>query len=277
MSADRPETIQALTTQLRQALHACSVHTGGPLVATDRCLAALADGRLTPTGFRRLGEELVRTSQARIAALPQNEEGCLPAVAQQVVDREMRMVRFINAVFGLDGRDSDLRQAPSTLIAVVGKGRKCSPQSVALGRHIGEVIGQRHDSCALVTGGLGGVMASAADGARSRGGMVVGLLPGVGYRTTSPGHADVAIDTGMPPGVRNYILVSAAAAVVAAPGSHGTWQEMITAVDLDKPVWAVGDHSVRLPGVSYLESVAAFEEALDAFLVARPSRGVSTG
>ncbi|RKN38994.1 LOG family protein [Streptomyces hoynatensis] len=154
---------------------------------------------------------------------------------------------------------------PDVLIAVVGKGRNCPPPVYELAREVGGLVG-RQPGCLLVTGGLGGAMEAAARGAKENGGRVLGLLPGKDNRTTSPfTEADLVLDTGLTANGRNIVLASAVHAMIAVPGSHGSFQEMIIAVDAEKPVWAVGEHRTRLPGVDYLSSPAELADRLGAF------------
>ncbi|MFK8844154.1 LOG family protein [Streptomyces sp. Ac-502] len=159
---------------------------------------------------------------------------------------------------------------PDTLIAVVGKGRNCPPAVYQLAREVGAIVA-RQPGCLLVTGGLGGAMEAAARGAKEHGGRVLGLLPGVSNRTTQP-HAevDLRLDTGLTANGRNIVLASVAHAMIAVPGSHGALQEMIVAVDAGRTVWAVGEHTTRLPGVNYLASTAELSAHLDAFTTAAP-------
>jgi uncharacterized protein (TIGR00725 family) len=179
--------------------------------------------------------------------------------------REQRMARFVSALFGLSAAGPP--PLPRVLIAVVGKGKDCPEPVARLGREVGELIGRRRRDCLLLTGGLGGAMQAAAAGAKDQGGLVVSVLPAAAHRPSAAhGLADLALDTGMTVHSRNVVLASSATALVAVPGAHGTLQEMLVATDLGKPVWAVGDHPVRLPGVNYLPSAAAVAERLDRLL-----------
>lgn len=79
----------------------------------------------------------------------------------------------------------------------------------------------------LMTGGMGGIMESAARGARSSPkwipGSIIGILPGYDPDTANP-YIDISIPTGLDHG-RN-LLVSQADAVVAVGGGAGTLIEI---------------------------------------------------
>ncbi|MFI1962716.1 LOG family protein [Streptomyces pathocidini] len=160
---------------------------------------------------------------------------------------------------------------PDILIAVVGKGRNCPPPVYQLAHEVGGTVARLPD-CLLVTGGLGGAMEAAARGAKENGGRVLSLLPGVSNRTTQPHtEVDIRLDTGLTANGRNIVLASVVNAMIAVPGSHGALQEMIVAVDAGKTVWAVGEHTTRLPGVEYLASSGELSARLHAFTAASTS------
>lgn len=110
-------------------------------------------------------------------------------------------------------------------VAVVG------PQEAsAAEREIAEAVGRGLASagCVVVTGGLGGVMASAASGAAAAGGTSVGLLPG-DDRTEAAGSLTISIPTGLGE-ARNPLVVRSADAVIAVGGSWGTLSEIAFAM-----------------------------------------------
>src|SRR3712207_4617407 len=90
----------------------------------------------------------------------------------------------------------------------------------------------------LVCGGLGGVMEAACRGARSRGGMTVGVLPGTN-RQDANGWVVLALPTGLGE-ARNALVVRAADAVVAIGGGWGTLSEIALALKAGVPVLGVG-------------------------------------
>lgn len=110
-------------------------------------------------------------------------------------------------------------------VAVCGPA-DASDAEVAHARRVGELLAE--GGATLLCGGGGGVMAAAAAGARSRGGLVIGVRPDDG---SDPGPADVsaAVVTNMGQ-ARNAILVWSADAVIAVGGSWGTLSEMALAM-----------------------------------------------
>lgn len=90
----------------------------------------------------------------------------------------------------------------------------------------------------LVCGGLTGVMESAARGAKSEGGLTLGILPGRSREAANP-FIDCAIATGLGD-FRNFLVVTTADAVIALPGRHGTLSEIAMALTLGKRVVTLG-------------------------------------
>jgi len=86
----------------------------------------------------------------------------------------------------------------------------------------------------LICGGRGGVMAAAARGAQSAGGLTVGILPGYDRREANA-NIEIAIATGMGE-ARNAIVVASADSVVALEGEGGTLSEIGFAIKLGRPV-----------------------------------------
>jgi uncharacterized protein (TIGR00725 family) len=81
---------------------------------------------------------------------------------------------------------------------------------------------------------MGGVMAAACRGAKSAGGLTVGVLPGISASDANP-YVDVPILTGMGE-ARNVIIVRTATAVIAVGGEFGTLSEVAFALKLGRPV-----------------------------------------
>lgn len=136
-------------------------------------------------------------------------------------------------------------------IAVCGTG---TPEPALL--PAAEELGKRivEQGCALICGGMGGVMEAACRGGieAQRGGgagLVVGILPGPDLDGGNP-FCDVVIPTGM--GVaRNVLVVRSADAVILVGGGAGTLSEAAYAWQLGKPVIALahsGGWAGRLAG-----------------------------
>jgi uncharacterized protein (TIGR00725 family) len=123
-------------------------------------------------------------------------------------------------------------------VAVVGAG-EYEETRCDLARELGRKIAEHGH--VLITGGLGGVMEAASEGARKAGGVTVGILPG--EKETANRHVNVAIGTGMGHG-RNAIIVRSADVVIALPGLYGTLSEIALALKMDKMVIDLGDWNV---------------------------------
>src|SRR3954471_24681313 len=111
---------------------------------------------------------------------------------------------------------------PVPCIAVVGAGRDADERDLAAAEEAGAAIAA--SGAPLVCGGLGGVMEAACRGARSRGGLTIGLLPG-DDREEANGWVQLAIPTGLGE-VRNTLIVRSADAVIAIGGAWGTLSEI---------------------------------------------------
>ena len=99
---------------------------------------------------------------------------------------------------------------------------------------------------ALVCGGLGGVMEAACRGARSAGGLTVGILPGDDRRSANA-CVDIPVVTGMGH-ARNAIVVKTAQAVIAIDGSYGTLSEIALALQNGIAVIGLGTWALSLRG-----------------------------
>jgi uncharacterized protein (TIGR00725 family) len=125
------------------------------------------------------------------------------------------------------------------LIAVIGAG-DCSNEQKLLAHEVGRLVAQ--SGAILVCGGLGGTMQAAAAGAKSAGGLTIGILPGF-----DKSDADENIDIRLPTGLgeaRNMLVVRAADAIVALPGKFGTLTEVSFALLDQIPVVSIGSWEV---------------------------------
>lgn len=118
-----------------------------------------------------------------------------------------------------------------TIIAVAGGGDP-DPEEEDLAFQVGVELAKR--SITLLCGGLGGVMAAAARGARSAGGLTIGVLPGKEKAAANP-HIDFAIPTGLGE-ARNLIVALGGMALIAVGGGWGTLSEISLALKNGIPV-----------------------------------------
>jgi len=125
------------------------------------------------------------------------------------------------------------------IIAVIGNS-SCSPEETELAETVGELLAQR--GATIVCGGLGGVMEAACRGAKSKGGLTVGILPGQDSSMANP-CVDIPVVTGIGE-ARNVAVVKSAQAVIAIGGSYGTLSEIAYALKSGIPV--VGLNTWRL-------------------------------
>jgi uncharacterized protein (TIGR00725 family) len=153
---------------------------------------------------------------------------------------------------------------PAPCIAVIGPGRDASGAELAQAEEAGAAIAQ--GGAVLICGGLGGVMEAACRGARSRGGLTLGLLPG-SDREDANGWVVLALPTGLGE-ARNALVVRAAHAVVAIGGGWGTLSEIALALRAGVPVlgvrtWQLARGGEPVQGVREVDdAVTAVAEAL---------------
>lgn len=137
---------------------------------------------------------------------------------------------------------------------------------MALAEAVGTALAE--GGAVVLSGGLGGVMDACCRGAKSAGGVTVGIVPGT-ETTRANAHVDVPIASGMSHG-RNAIIVHSADAVIALPGSYGTLSEIALALADGKSVITLGD-TWDIPGTVHTDSVeTAVEQALAAAAKRRP-------
>jgi uncharacterized protein (TIGR00725 family) len=144
-------------------------------------------------------------------------------------------------------------------VAVVGPGEDAGPQDCAAAREVGRLLAER--GAVVVTGGLGGVMAAAADGAASAGGVSLGLLPGTDRGVGN--NSTVLMATGLGE-LRNGLLIRSVDGVVAVGGSWGTLSEIASARRGGVPVVCLAGWSVQAADATPvpLETAATPDDAV---------------
>jgi len=139
-------------------------------------------------------------------------------------------------------------------IAVIGSGA-CGPDIAGQARRLGELLAEA--GYEIVCGGKGGVMTAVCQGARSRGGRTIGIVPGES-RSEANEHVEIAVATGMGQ-MRNFLVALNGDVVVAVQGGAGTLSEIGHALKMGRTVLAMGQWA-ELPGVI---SVDGPEKALE--------------
>jgi len=138
-------------------------------------------------------------------------------------------------------------------IGVIG-GSSATKGLLRKAEKLGRIIAENGDI--LVCGGLGGVMEAAARGAKSAGGITIGILP-----SSDPGTANPYIDFPIATNIgeaRNFIIVNTSDALVAIDGKYGTLTEIAAALRLGRTV--AGISTWDIPGVRPFETA---QEAMD--------------
>jgi uncharacterized protein (TIGR00725 family) len=129
------------------------------------------------------------------------------------------------------------------IIAVIGNS-SCTPEEAKLAESVGELLAQR--GATIICGGLGGVMEAVCRGAKSKGGLTVGILPGQDSSTANP-WVDIPVVTGIGE-ARNVAVVKSAQAVIAIGGSYGTLSEIAYALKSNIPVLGLNTWSLSRNG-----------------------------
>ncbi len=136
------------------------------------------------------------------------------------------------------------RDPASVAVAVIGDGDPRGPEAhrvLEWAEEVGALLAR--GGATVITGGLGGVMRAASRGAAGAGGLTIGILPG-----TDPDEANefvrIPIATGLGV-VRNLVVVTAADAVLAVGGRHGTLSEIGLALRQGRHVVALASWRVE--------------------------------
>jgi uncharacterized protein (TIGR00725 family) len=129
------------------------------------------------------------------------------------------------------------------IIAVIGDSF-CSPEEAKLAETVGGLLAQQ--GVTIICGGLGGVMEAVCRGAKSKGGLTVGILPGEDRSTANP-WVDTPVVTGIGE-ARNVAVVKSAQAVIAIGGRYGTLSEIAYALKSGIPVIGLNTWSLSRNG-----------------------------
>lgn len=137
----------------------------------------------------------------------------------------------------------------------------CHPVHHAIARRVGELLAE--DDRTLVYGGSrAGSMGAVADGALSRGGRVIGVLPKFlrDMEISHDGLTELHIVEDMR--TRKHLMLSRAEAVIALPGGCGTFEELMEAVTLKRLGIFLGPILIMNHGGYYDPLLALFDAAI---------------
>ena len=125
-------------------------------------------------------------------------------------------------------------------IGVIG-GRRVDKTLLNEAEKVGRLIAQKE--IVLVCGGLSGVMEAVSRGARSAGGVTVGILPQEHKRDANE-YIDIPIITGLGIG-RNVIIARTADVLISIGGEYGTLTEIAFALQMGKPVIGIRTWDIK--------------------------------
>ena len=129
------------------------------------------------------------------------------------------------------------------IISVIGNGNNAPKFATDLAYEVGKELAKR--GAGVACGGLNGVMEAVCRGAKSEGGVTIGILPG-----NDPDEANDFVDFAIPTGMghaRNSIVVKSGKAVIAIAGAFGTLSEIGHALSDGNTV--IGLHSWPLSDI----------------------------
>lgn len=125
-----------------------------------------------------------------------------------------------------------VKSAPRrTFISVIGESQ-ATPENYEYAFQVGRLIARA--GAVLMCGALHGVMEAACKGAKSEGGLTVGILPG-SKREEANRWVDIPVVTGVGY-ARNKYVVKSGHVCIAIGGSYGTLSEIAFALGYNIPV-----------------------------------------
>ena len=122
---------------------------------------------------------------------------------------------------------------PKTICVYCASSRQCDPEYHDAAFRLGCVLAEHE--CSIVYGGGGaGSMGALADGALSKGGHVIGILPRF-MQELEWGHSELPeLRLVEDLRTRKHMMLSASQGVVALPGGSGTFEELLEAITLKR-------------------------------------------
>ncbi len=125
-------------------------------------------------------------------------------------------------------------------VGIIG-GSDVDGQTYRRAEEVGRLLAER--GAAVISGGLSGVMEASAKGAKSVGGVTIGIVPGSDGGSANR-HTDYVIATNMGH-ARNIIIAHSSDAFIAIGGKYGTLSEIAIALKLGKRVVSLGSWDIR--------------------------------
>ncbi len=124
-----------------------------------------------------------------------------------------------------------------TTIGIIGRGTHhaidvVDESTLEAARDVGRLVAKRGG--VIVSGGLGGVMEAASQGAKEAGGLTVGFLPTMEKESANE-YVDIVLPTGLG-SARNMITARGCDAIVMIGGGVGTLNELTIAYAEGRPV-----------------------------------------
>jgi len=151
------------------------------------------------------------------------------------------------------------------IIGVMG-GAVCDEETAKTAFQVGQLIADR--GAALLCGGGRGVMKAASAGAKSRQGLVIGIMPGSDAAESPPNEfIDIPIFTGMSD-CRNAINAKSSDVLIAIDGECGTLSEIALALKNNKTVIGLKSWDISQNGntpLNYIKVDSAEEAVAKAF------------
>lgn len=142
------------------------------------------------------------------------------------------------------------------IIAVIG-GSEPDEQSLEIAKEVGFLIAKT--GAILITGGLGGVMEAASQGAKEANGLVIGILPANDKESANP-YVDIPIATGMSE-ARNIIIARTCDCAIAIDGKYGTLSEIAYCLMFGVPVIGINTWELDAPIIQSKTAQQAVELA----------------
>jgi uncharacterized protein (TIGR00725 family) len=145
---------------------------------------------------------------------------------------------------------------PFKIVGVIGAS-KAGSEILRLAEEVGAEIAKR--GCAVVCGGLTGVMEAACKGARKESGLTIGIIPSDEKKDANV-YVQIPIVTGMGSG-RNIMLVKTADVIIAVGGEFGTLSEIAHALNIGKTVIGLRTWKLDAAHIHHDHPIPNFREA----------------